>query len=292
MIYTNKKNLSQEIYDAIVSRQNKYDPNVAGLEAADYSVTEILNSPRIVHLTKRHYDEMEVDVSDLFDSWMGHLMHDALETDETAKRLQWTNDRGTKLSGAYDYYKDGILKDYKRTSAWTVIYGSMVEKWEAQLNIYAWLLRLHNKPVKSLGIEVFLKDWKEFDAMRLPDYPKQSQFYIPMDRWTFEDTSDYVDDCLVRLEGTKDVPDEDLPHCTEKDMWAKDNVYAVMKDGRKKAVRLFDTHKEAALYIAENGFQNHTITTRPGERTRCQKFCNCSSFCNQWKDYCAKVQGT
>jgi hypothetical protein len=115
MIYTNRKGLAPEIYDAIVERQKKYTPG-----EVDYSVTEILNPSRIVWLTKRHQDEIEVDVSDLLDSWMGHLIHDALEKEGTSDRLTFETDLGVKLSGAYDYFQNGELKDYKRRRRRTI----------------------------------------------------------------------------------------------------------------------------------------------------------------------------
>lgn len=285
MKYTNKQNLSQEIYDAIVERQSKYTPG-----NVDYSVTEILNPPRIVHLTKRHYDELEMDIVDVLDAWGGHLLHDALEKEETTARLKFEEEGWPTLSGAYDYYKDGLLKDYKRTSVWSYIFGSVQKKWEQQLNIYACLLRRNGQEVNTCGIEVFLKDWNKNEALRNKDYPKTPQFFVRMPLWSLKDQYVFLTNRLKLMEDTKAAFDENLPYCTTDDMWASPDKYAVMREGGKRALRLFDTPEDAEEF-AEGG-KKVFIEVRQGERTRCKKYCQCALFCNQWKEYVKETNGS
>ena len=65
----------------------------------------------------------------------------------------------------------------------------------------------------------------------------------------------------------------------------KPSKWALMKDGRKSAVKLFDSETEAMLYkqTAKDGdalFIDH----RKGEFTRCEgNFCGVAEFCDQYK---------
>ena len=58
--------------------------------------------------------------------------------------------------------------------------------------------------------------------------------------------------------------DDQIPECTEQERWAKKDVFAVKKEGRKTAVKLFDTQEEAEAKIAELG-KGHYLEIRKGE---------------------------
>ncbi len=46
---------------------------------AEISVTEILNSPRIVHLKRLHWDDLEQDAADMVWSLFGSAVHEILQ---------------------------------------------------------------------------------------------------------------------------------------------------------------------------------------------------------------------
>lgn len=71
---TNKKNLNEAIVSAV--QKNWYGG--AG-EERDYSVTQLLNPPKIYHLMNRHADKIEEDVSERIFMLMGSAMHVILE---------------------------------------------------------------------------------------------------------------------------------------------------------------------------------------------------------------------
>ena len=149
---------------------------VAALTFSDYSrgeaqisVTQLIDSPRIAQLKKKHYEEMESDAVDYVWSRFGTSVHNLFEesikssgidaiTEERlfAKVDSWT------LSGAIDMqepHEDGIIiSDFKVTSVWSVIFDKT--SWHQQLNAYAYLVRkAKNKPVKKLQIVALLRDW-------------------------------------------------------------------------------------------------------------------------------------
>jgi len=209
--------------------------------------------------------------------------HRFLEKEETSTRLKFEEEGYPTLSGAYDYFKDGMLKDYKRTSVWSYVFGSVQKKWEEQLNIYASLLRRSGQKVNTCGIEVFLKDWNKNEALRNRDYPKTSQFFVRMPLWSFEEQYNFIKGRLHIMESTSKAFDENLPYCTTEDMWASADKYAVMREGGKRALRLFNTPEEAEEFA--EGEKKVFVEVRHGERVRCKGWCNVAPFCNQWKEY-------
>lgn len=96
MKITNKKNLS----DAIV-RSIQRDWYSGTGEKRDFSVTQLLNPAKIVLLTKRHFDDLEEDVSDrifmLFGSATHAILERATETDAEFVLLNHVRDYIQKL---------------------------------------------------------------------------------------------------------------------------------------------------------------------------------------------------
>ena len=75
-----------------------------------------------------------------------------------------------------------------------------------------------------------------------------------------------------------------MPACTSDEMWEKPTTYAVMKEGGKRAKRVFESLDKAEAFRAEQK-GTHYVETREGGRTRCESFCQVASFCDQWKNY-------
>lgn len=282
MILTNKYNLPEPIYKAVTAHKHKQ---------GTYSVTEILNPPRIVHLSRRHFDDMEEDVSDRIWALLGTSVHAILE--RGAGRNQFSEEYlsqdfpgGVTLTGTADLFdaETGMLTDYKVTSVWSVIYGERKEDWEKQLNIYAWLYRLQGFPVKGIQVVAILRDWqksKVFDD----NYPSTNVVTIPLDLWGLDEQRDYTETLIDTLESTKDLPDDALPECTARDRWAKPDTWAVIKKGNKRADRVLNAEVDAVCYAAEHYGDEYqrfcSIEFRPGKNVRCDDYCPVRKWCNQ-----------
>ena len=82
-----------------------------------------------------------------------------------------------------------------------------------------------------------------------------------------------------------------LPLCNAVDRWAKPTVYALKKENRKSAIKLYPTIAEAEEgkktleAVVKNGTKvKYSIETRIGESTRCVgNYCGVAEFCNQFK---------
>ena len=74
---------------------------------------------------------------------------------------------------------------------------------------------------------------------------------------------------------------EELPACTAEEQWSSETSYAVKREGRKTAIRVFKTLEEATeLAEKEKGY----VETRPGEPRRCVgNYCGVAQWCEQFK---------
>jgi len=259
---------------------------------AHLSATQLLNSPKIVALTRKFEDEIEQDASDMVWSVVGSAIHNFLEQGKddnhiVEQRIHVEHD-GWHVTGAVDLQEvaaDGIhVKDYKFTSVW----AAMNEKpeWENQLNIYAWLVeKVKRVPVQSVTIVAMLRDWSRRDREK-EGYPKAPILEIPMKLWTMEEREAYVakrislhSACEFSIE-----TDGDLPDCTPEEMWEKPTVWAVRKKGNVRAKALYESEALATVALEQYG-KDYEIEVRQGERTRCANFCPVSQYCQQYRDY-------
>ena len=262
---------------------------------SDYSVTEIISPPRIQRLRREHFEEIEQDVSDMLWMLLGTALHVVAERSEVSghtneERLSVGID-GIILSGAIDLQKDeadGItITDYKFTSAWALMNDK--PEWEQQQNIYKYLVeRVKKKPVKGLKICALIRDWSRRDAQNKADYPQAPIQVIDIPMWTFDRTEAFIKERVEMHRDSKVNADwgEELPLCSEEDRWVRQTTYAVKKEGRKTAIRVFDTQDEADALLKEmpekdKGF----IEIRKGEAVRCTgNFCGVSQWCSQFQN--------
>ena len=291
MKVTNRLHLPQPIVEVLAS-----DNYTKG--GADFSATELIDAPRVKQLTKRHYENITVDCADLLYQFDGKAVHSLLEQAEVSEDVGLIEKRlevqiGTyTISGAIDYYdvKRGVIQDYKRVSTWEVVMGIKEER-EQQLNIYAHLARENGWTVNGLEIVYLFRDWSEARAGREKDYPQDRAQRVDIPLWSPSKAREYLE-WRVNLHAlASEKPDTELPECLPEERWESPTTYAVMKQGRKSAVRATDsdgekflTEQAAKSWLGSNVSKpaGHYIETRQGEPRRCLKYCNVAPFCNQW----------
>ena len=286
MKITNKYNLPQIIVN--VAERPTYNKGNANISA-----TQLLNSPRIVALTKQHEEELEEDISGMLWALIGSAMHGLLEHGKedhsiVEQRLH-AEVEGWHLSGAIDLQEvsdDGIdIYDYKFTSVWSAMNDK--PEWEQQLNIYAWLVETQKKQkIKSLHIIAFLRDWSERESKVKENYPQAAMVKIPVLLWTLEEREAYIKGRIKKHAEADYIAETggELPECTPSDMWEKPTTYAVKKIGGVRAKSVLNSMDDALKTLEELG-KDYEIEVRPGERTRCSSFCKVSKWCTQYRDY-------
>jgi len=280
MKITNKFGLPQTIVNAV--QRPTYSKG-----KADISVTELISPPQLIALKRKHAEDLESDASDMVWSLFGSAVHSILEQGADDNHLleerMYDSIQGWVLSGAVDVQclnngKIDIL-DYKVVKAYSVMNEKI--EWEQQLNCYAYLVRKAKKmPVGSLSIVAIIRDWNRYEAQRSIDYPQAPVVVIPVAKWSDDEQDEFIASRIsLHQEAYAAMHmDEPLRPCTAEEMWEKPTSWALMKEGRKSAVKVcWDKPPE----IPD---QKHWIEVRDGERTRCKSFCPVNKFCTQWSE--------
>jgi hypothetical protein len=286
MKLTNKFNLPQTFVNVI--QRPTYSKGKAHISA-----TEIINSPRIVQLKKKHWEDIEQDASEMVWSLFGSAVHNILEHGKddhhiVEERLHLEFE-GWKISGAIDLQEvepNGTItvSDYKVTGAWAVM--NEKDDWHRQLNIYAWMVETIKKvPVVKAQIVAIIRDWSARDAATRENYPPSPVAVIDIPVWSLAEREAYINKRLDMHNQAYFATETggDLPFCDESDMWEKPTLYAVKKDGGVRAKSVHKT-KEDAEQALQN-LKGYVLEIREGERTRCKSYCPVSSFCSQYKEY-------
>ena len=210
----------------------------------------------------------------------GLLEHEG-ETDFTEEEISHKVG-GITVTGRLDNYDmvTETICDYKTASVWKVKMRDF-DDWERQGLIYAWLMLHNNFIVKKCRFIAMLKDHSKTDAARDHQYP-QSPVFV----YEFDVTQEklfkiglYIKRRVTRYLSYKETPDDLIPACSPEERWERPAKFAVTKEGRKTAVKLFDDQGEAEAKAAELG-TGHYVEHRVGESVKCQSYCTCSGFCN------------
>jgi len=284
---TNKLNLPSPIVRAVSAHEHR---------GADYSASMLEKSPRQVWLARRHDDEIEEDVSDRIWALIGTACHYIVEKAGTPNTLSEgyleqafnVNGRLISVSGTFDLFDGETLSDLKTVSVWQIKMGDAKEAWEKQLNVYAHQLRGIGFNPKALEVIAIARDWSKREASRDPLYPQRQVSTIPLRVWSHEEAEAYVIGRIKAFEDCREMTDDTLPECTAKERWEKPAVYAVMKAGRKSAVKLHQDETAAFTHAAELG-KGHSVTHRKGEWVKCGSYCNASAFCSQYQAHLSEV---
>jgi hypothetical protein len=277
---TNKLGLPQQFVSAVSTREPK---------PMEISATQLLQGTKSILLQKRHYNEIEIDVADQIWMIFGTAIHSVLERHSEGKN-EIKEERLYKMvddysvSGQFDLY-DAVSKrviDFKSTSVWKIVYQDYSD-WRKQLLIYGWLLKDAGFEVNSGQIIALLKDHSKTKASSDANYPSEpvATINFTFSEQDFAEIEQFVRDKVQDLKEKSKMDDDSIPPCTPAERWQSDTKYAVMKEGRKTAVKLHDTEESARTQLVELGAK-HYIQTRPGEDKKCKDYCNCNKFCNYY----------
>ena len=296
MKITNKSNLPKVIERAVIN--DPYDSS-----GSNISTTRLIAPPRIRVLEMRNRDLIEDDVSNRIFSLLGQSVHHILErsklkVDLAERRLFYKDDKitnGWTLSGQFDLLsRQGDLTDFKVTSAWAALDAltNGKDEWDNQHNVLDFLCRKNQKTltrykkevkVKSLNIMAILRDRSNLKVMQSDNYPRKQVVMIPIRRWSEEEQENYVQ---ARIKLHQDAEKSaQLPLCTAKERWRKEDSYALMLDNRKTAKRVLPTREEMDKYMKENKYvegQGCKVVFRAGEDVRCQHYCSVNQFCSHF----------
>lgn len=263
----------------------------------EYRVTSLLKGVRETILERRHGSEITRDVSDMVWLLFGTAVHGILEHhQESGSQLKEERIKVAfeeyVLSGKFDLYDDDtkIVTDYKTASVWKIIFGDFTD-WRRQTLIYCYMLRQGGFDAQGGDIVAFLKDHSKRDAKIKADYP---QFPVQTVKFRFTDADfaeceDWLRARFAEIRAAEALDDADLPICTPDERFNSGDKFAVMKKGRKTALRVLDSLQAAEQWKTDNG--GDSIETRQGEDKKCADYCAACEFCNYYLERRAAQNG-
>jgi hypothetical protein len=278
---TNKLNLP-EVFINVLMRDEYTRGN------ADISCTSLLLPPRIFQLRERHADEIEEDVADAIWKIFGKAIHKIKEEGAPLESLPeerlYHRCNGWTVSAAIDLYVNQGLEDYKVTSFWTVVYGSRVEEWHWQLEYNRLMWLNYNFKVNRLRNILLLRDWSAFQAKKIQGCPQSQVHIIEHELKSIQEVEASMLERVKIHQSCVGVKDNELPLCTPEERWRKDEKWAVMKEGRKTALKVCSLEDEANELLDKQWKRATHIEHRKGEDVRCKDYCEVNKFCNYYQD--------
>lgn len=280
----------------ITNTQNLPEPLVRAVqwsdrdrERCDYTVTELLRPARMVALEREHAKEITEDASDRLWLLLGSAGHTVLErsahkgiVEERAIVEVEVEGKPFRVGGKLDYgVSDTTLWDYKFTSVWAAKEGPR-DEWIQQLNIYRWLAGRYGVAFDKLQIVAIFRDWSKPKASKEPDYPQAQVKVFDLPLWRDDSTEQFIIDRIRAHEAAKLT----LPECSPEEMWEKPAMWAVKKKGAKRAIKVYAEEQRALEHWSSGSVREPLeIEHRPAERPRCESYCRCAPFCEQWKSF-------
>lgn len=280
MRVTNALNLPQAFVNAVSVKRH----NAPGC----FSATTLNKGAKEIVLTDRHYDELEVDAAENVWAVWGTAVHSLMESQQDNNfheehfEVPVSNSKVTGTVDSYDM-EHAMIYDWKTASTWKVIYQDFSD-WYQQGMCYAWLLTKSGLEVRHCRFVALLKDHSKTKARTDSTYPQSPVFIYEFDVTPEElrQTEARILTKVQEIEAAYQQDDDAIAPCSEAERWADGEKWAVMKNGRKSAVKLFDNRADAEAMAGENG-NSYYVEHRPAVSKKCLEYCNCCDFCSFYK---------
>lgn len=273
---------------------------------SDYTPSSMSRPAYMTKLLFENNDKLVSDVADKFFALEGHVVHSIIDkfadnNNLTEKRL-YAQVGKWKIGAQFDnmVLDEGILQDYKNTTIYKFkkdYKGNWPDApdWDAQLNINAYLARKNGYDIKQIEIIGLLKDFSKSQAKYNKEYPNAPIVKRPFKLWSdAEVESHIINKCTLQ-------ENPNPPPCSKEDTWATDDVYKLMKKGRKTSVRNMEDKFQLLMYAFSKKYAvqdgvdidnepviklnpGFSIVKVKGERKRCQDYCTVG-MCNLCPDF-------
>lgn len=293
MKYTNKNNLPSNIVNACLEDDGHE------LQLGVYHATELLQPVKITILKRRYDAELELDVSDSLNLLFGKAVHTVLESGNKSKFQQAEkfisrdidiDGEHLKVVGRMDLWQPNhrCIVDWK-TATVTKVLKQDYEDYKKQGLIYAWILQGNGITASTLKFEMMLKDWSKaklrLETLRGNPYPAMMfhEWKYTITEKDMEEIDTWIHQRLKQILEYEKLADDEIPECNEEERWADPTKYAVMRYGRKTAIKLCDSIEEADALIASGGDDCY-LEIRQSVSRRCCDYCIVNKYCKFYKE--------
>lgn len=280
----NKYNLPEPLVAAVKNWLDDYDfepgPN-------RISVTSLIDSPYVRKLKIEHWDEIEVEITDMLHALKGSALHYILEKsgsgyiNEFRCEMPFATSKDVYIiSGKADLFdlRNQEIIDYKDVKAWALIYhpdGNYNHR--VQLNMLMTIYTYNLLPVKKLSLLHFIKDWTKFGKFDSPNYPERAIIQTPVEVFP----PNIMENLFTkRLEAHFE---NEIKPCSKDERWRIDK-YKVMNPKGTRAVNgggNFSNMAQAEEFAAT--VPHSEIKVVQGEDKRCHEYCDVKAFCSYYQ---------
>lgn len=214
MKYNNKYGLPDSMVLALKRNEREYENN-------KWSITELINPPKIVQLIRRHKNEIEVDISEMIWSLLGTAVHSYIDnrssSEDNEKRISATIGEYV-ITGQPDRIEDKTLIDYKVCGAYTVMNGVKPE-WEQQINFYKYLLEKNNIFVDEAYIVAIIRDWSvRYKGQK--NYPNVPIVMLKVNLWDYDIVvKKIVERVTLHAAAQNTINENDIQMCSTDERW-------------------------------------------------------------------------
>ena len=187
---------------------------------------------------------------------------------------------GYWIGGTADFVLRGRVQDFKNTSTFSYMDAAKDVKYQLQGSIYRWAMPEIITEDEMDIIEMY-DDWSAAMTFK-KDYPPSNIVIKPIPLLSIKATDKFIERKVIELIEFMEIPEPDLPYCSDEDLWRKNDVYKYFsKATNKKSSGNFDTYEEAMVAMRNNGGVGEVRTVK-GKAVAC-RFCNARPICSQAK---------
>jgi hypothetical protein len=266
------------------------------LGSSEFSITQLIKPPRILQLERRHASEIQRDAADMWNSFIGQCVHGGVykkikdnENYIVEKRLE-IDINGVTVGGTPDLYDKNTCTLFDHKTMQTSAFGLEAKpEYEAQLNIYGYMLEGQGNPVHNLMINAIYLDWRK-SALRFADqdkYPATPTKLVPVRKWSAEEVEQYLEARVSLHKDAEKLSDEELPTCTPEETWETPSKWVAYRPGGLRALKVEDRIEDLESWLKwkKIPMKDVLISQRPGTCRRCEMYCGAAPFCNQYRGW-------
>lgn len=311
MIYTNDANIPLSMAIFLATDHYDYVPGTI-------SATKLLKPTRQLIMAERVPPEMQVtDIADLIsartgtaihtgieDAWQNHYVRamqklgykqemidkirinpkpGTLKAGEVPVYMEIRSEKtiaGKRVVGKFDFVGNGALEDFKTTSAYSYMSGNKDFDYAMQGSIYRWLNPdIITKDVMS--IQFIFTDWQRAQARQNPNYPQKKTETKRYKLIPTLEVEAFVTKKINDYEKYRELPDAQIPYCTDEELWRDPPVWKYYKDPSKmtRSTKNFDNETEAYDRCKADGNVG-MVVHNPGQAKACL-YCPGFAACKQ-----------
>lgn len=185
------------------------------------------------------------------------------------------------ISGKFDCVMNGVVEDFKSTGTYTYAKQTSVDKHKEQGSIYRFLKPdLINKD--HVNIDFIFLDWSKLSAMKDKNYPQTKIITQKINLMSLEETEKFIKDKLDTIASLLEVSQENLPMCTDEELWKQPATYKFYKDPNKttRSTKNFTDLQEAELFQEQKHNGQGIIKAIQSKAKKCN-YCDVAEICEQ-----------